>query len=57
MLSKHFFFVIDNLDLIGSTSLDFAQNTISDFGNTVLNSEWHYLRQMQQKQKYFSLKY
>ena len=27
--------------LIGSTSFSFAQNTIQDFQNTVLNSWWH----------------
>ena len=35
--------------LIGSTSFGFAQNTIEDFQNTVLNSKWHCLRQMPQK--------
>ena len=34
------------MSLIGSTSFDFAQNTIHDFQNTVLNSLWHCLRQM-----------
>ena len=37
--------------LIGSTSFGFAQNTIHDFQNTVINSSWHCLRQMPQKQK------
>ena len=35
--------------LIGSTSFGFAQNTIHDFRNTVLKSQWHCLRQMPQK--------
>ena len=37
------------MTLIGSTYFGFAQNTIHDFQNTVLNSQWHCLRQMQQK--------
>ena len=37
------------MSLIGSTSFNFAQNTMHDFQNTVLNSEWHCLRQMPQK--------
>ena len=37
------------MSLIGSTSFGFAQNTIHDFQNTVLNSKWHCLRQMPQK--------
>ena len=35
--------------LKGSTSFSFAQNTIYDFQNTVLNTYWHCLRQMPQK--------
>ena len=35
--------------LIGSTFFGFAQNTIHDFQNTVLNSLWHCLRQMPQR--------
>ena len=34
--------------LLGSTSFGFAQNTIHAFQNTVLNSLWHFLRQMPQ---------
>ena len=37
------------ISLIGSTSFGFAQNTIHDFQNTVLNSYWHCLRQTPQK--------
>ena len=37
------------MSLIGSTSSGFAQNTIHDFQNTVLNSKWLCLRQMPQK--------
>ena len=37
------------MSLIGSTFFGFAQNTVHDFQNTVLNSLWHCLRQMQQK--------
>ena len=37
------------MSLIGSTSSGFAQNTIHDFQNTVLNSKWHCLRQTPQK--------
>ena len=37
------------MSLIGSTSFGFAQITIHDFQNTVLNSQWHCLRQMPQK--------
>ena len=39
------------MSLIGSTSFGFAQNTMHDFQNTVLNSKWHSLRQMPQKQQ------
>ena len=39
------------MSLIGSTSFDFAQNTIHDFQNTVLHSWWHRLRQMPHTQK------
>ena len=39
-------FVILKFSLIGSTSLGFAQITIHDFQNTVLNSKWHCLRQV-----------
>ena len=35
--------------LMGSTFFDFAQNTIHDFQNTVLNSWWRCLRQMPRK--------
>ena len=45
VLSKHLY-VLQKLSLIGSTSFGFAQNTLHDFGNTVLNSEWHCLYQM-----------
>ena len=38
------------MSLIGSTSFGFAQNTIHDFQNTVLNSLWHCLQQFPQKQ-------
>ena len=31
------------MSLIGSTSVGFAQNTIHDFQNTLLNSDWHCL--------------
>ena len=34
------------MSLIRSTSFGFAQNTIDDFQNTVLNSQWHCLRKM-----------
>ena len=37
------------MSLIGSTSFGFAQNTMHDFQNTVLNSWWHCFRQMPQK--------
>ena len=37
------------MSLIGSTSFGFAQNTKHDFQDTVLNSQWHCLRQMPQK--------
>ena len=37
------------ISIIGSTSFGFAQNTILDFQNTVLNSWWHCLRQTPQK--------
>ena len=37
------------ISFIGSTSFGFAQNTINDFQNTVLNSYWHCLRQTPQK--------
>ena len=37
------------MGLIGSTSFGFAQNTIHDFQNNVLNLKWHCLRQMPQK--------
>ena len=37
------------MSFIGSTSFGFAQNTIHNFQNTVLNSLWHCLRQIQQK--------
>ena len=37
------------MNLLGSTSFGFAQNTIHDFQNTVLNSQWHCLRKMPQK--------
>ena len=37
------------MSLIGSASFGFAQNTMHDFRNTVLNSWWHCLRQMPQK--------
>ena len=40
------------MSLTGSTSFGFAQNTIHDFQNTVLNSYWHCLRQMPQKNRY-----
>ena len=40
------------MSLIGSTSFGFAQNTIHDFQNTLLNSLWHCLRQMPQKNQY-----
>ena len=33
-------------ELIGFTFFGFAQNTIHGFQNTVLNSQWHCLRQM-----------
>ena len=33
-----YLFVMRKLSLIGSTSFGFAQNTIHDFQNTVLNS-------------------
>ena len=46
MISKHLFEVES---LTGSTSSSFAQNTIHDFQNTVLNSWWHRLRQRPQK--------
>ena len=36
------------MSLIGSSSFDFAQNTIHYFQNTILNSLWHCSRQMQQ---------
>ena len=36
--------------LIGSTSFGFAQNMMHDFQNTILNSWWHCLEQMPQKQ-------
>ena len=39
------------MSLIESTSFDFAQITMHDFQNTVLNSLWHCLRQMPQKWK------
>ena len=32
-------------------SFGFARNTIHDFRNTILNSKWHCLRQMPQKQR------
>ena len=38
------------MNLVGFISVGFAQNTIHDFQNTVLNSKWHCLRQMPQKQ-------
>ena len=44
LLSKHLF-VIETLDLIGFTFFGFAQNTMHDFQNTVLNSYGHCLRQ------------
>ena len=37
------------MSLIGSTSFGFAQNTMHDFQNTVLNSYSHFIRQMPQK--------
>ena len=37
------------MSLIRSTSFGFAQNAIHGFQNTVLNSQWHCLRQMPQK--------
>ena len=37
------------MNIIGSSSFGFAQNTIHDFPHTVLNSQWHCLRQMPQK--------
>ena len=36
------------MSLIGFTSCGFAQNTIHDFQNIVLNSLWHCLPQMPQ---------
>ena len=36
------------MSLLGSTSFGFAQNTIHDFQNTVLNSSWPCFRQMPQ---------
>ena len=37
------------MSLIGSISLGFAQNTMHDFQDTVLNTQWHCLPQMPQK--------
>ena len=37
------------MNLTGPTTFGFAQNTIHDFRNTLLNSECHCLRQMPQK--------
>ena len=37
------------MSLMGPTFFGFAQNTIHDFKNTVLNLKWHCLRQMPQK--------
>ena len=37
------------MSIIRSTSFGFAQNTIHDFQNTILNSKWHCLQQMPQK--------
>ena len=42
------------MSLIGSASFGFAQNTIPDSQNTVLNTWWHCLRQMPQKLKAFN---
>ena len=40
---------LGEMSLIESTSFGFAQYTMHDFQNTVFNSKWHCLRQMQQK--------
>ena len=37
------------MSLIGSAFCGFAQNTIHGFQNTLINSQWHCLRQMPQK--------
>ena len=42
------------MNLVGSTSFGFAQNTTHDCQNTVLNSKWHCLRQMPQKKLFTS---
>ena len=49
-------FVKSKLSLLGSSSFGFAQNTMHEFQNTVLNSKWYCLRQLPQKkhfEKYF----
>ena len=40
------------ISLIGSTSFGFAQNTIHNLQNTLLNSWWYCLRQMPKKLQY-----
>ena len=48
---------MEKLSLIRSTSFDLAQTTSHGFRNTVLNSYWYRLRNMQQKKPHLYVYY